>query len=149
MGARATRVEWDSYDVLSPENIRIEVKAGGYVQAWTQTRPSGNPSWDIPQTIPFDPETGKYLPEAQRGFQADVYVFAVHEARRADSTPEILSGHARRAAPSGHTTSTGSPAARASSTVSAVPPPLPDGGVPSQTATSRSARLSSSLFAAS
>ncbi|WP_189107997.1 hypothetical protein [Streptomyces camponoticapitis] len=81
MGALATRVEWDSYDVLSPENIRIEVKAGGYVQAWTQTRPSGNPSWDIPQTIPFDPETGKYLPEAQRGFQADVYVFAVHEAR--------------------------------------------------------------------
>lgn len=81
MGAETTRVEWDSYDVLSPENIRIEVKAAGYVQAWTQTRPSGNPSWDIPQTVPFDPATGKYLPEEQRGFQADVYVFAVHGAR--------------------------------------------------------------------
>ncbi|MFI6085042.1 hypothetical protein ACIBBB_29435 [Streptomyces sp. NPDC051217] len=88
MGAEATRVEWDSYDVLSPENIRIEVKATGYVQAWTQTRPSRNPSWEIRQTIPIDPATGEYLPEEHRGFQADVYVFAVHGARtHADYDP--------------------------------------------------------------
>lgn len=88
MGADTTRVEWDAYDVLSPESIKIEVKAGGYVQAWTQTRPSKDPSWDIPQITPTDPATGKLLPKEQRDFQADVYVFAVHEARiHADYDP--------------------------------------------------------------
>ncbi|MFG2895266.1 hypothetical protein [Streptomyces sp. NPDC048248] len=88
MGAEKTRVEWDAYDVLSPDNIKIEVKAAGYVQAWTQTRPSKDPSWDVPQIIPIDPATGKLLPKEQRAFQADVYVFAVHGARtHADYDP--------------------------------------------------------------
>ncbi|GAA1366667.1 hypothetical protein GCM10009612_50660 [Streptomyces beijiangensis] len=40
VGARTNRLEWDAYDILSPEGIRIEVKAGGYVQAWSQTQAS-------------------------------------------------------------------------------------------------------------
>ena len=53
------------------------------------------------------------------------------------------------AAPSGHTMSTGTPAARAARTTSAVPPPFGLGGWPSYTATSRSARSRSTRFAAS
>lgn len=56
---------------------------------------------------------------------------------------------ARRAAPAGHTTSTGIPASRAASTRSAVPPPRPLGGSPFHTATSRSARARSRALAAS
>jgi hypothetical protein len=32
-GAQRLRVEWDAYDVLSPEGFRIEVKASAYLQA--------------------------------------------------------------------------------------------------------------------
>lgn len=84
VGAGTNRVEWDAYDVLSPGGIKIEVKAGGYVQAWTQPQASKDPRWDVPQIVPLDPATGKYLPPQARDFQADVYVFAVHGARTHD-----------------------------------------------------------------
>ncbi|MFI6088499.1 hypothetical protein [Streptomyces sp. NPDC051218] len=34
--------------------------------------------------MPIDPGTGKYLPPEARGFQADVYVFAVQSVRTHD-----------------------------------------------------------------
>jgi hypothetical protein len=34
------RREWDPFDGVTPEGITIEVKAGAYVQAWAQARPS-------------------------------------------------------------------------------------------------------------
>ncbi|MFI6089568.1 hypothetical protein [Streptomyces sp. NPDC051218] len=84
VGATTNRVEWDAYDVLTPDGIKIEVKAGGYVQAWTQPQASKDPRWAVPQIVPVDPATGKYLPPEARGFQADVYVFAVHSVRTHD-----------------------------------------------------------------
>jgi hypothetical protein len=30
------RVEWDSCDVRTPDGLRLEVKAGAYLQAWEQ-----------------------------------------------------------------------------------------------------------------
>src|SRR5690606_38685474 len=38
VGATGTRVEWDAYDVLTPEGIRVEVKSAGFLQAWAQRR---------------------------------------------------------------------------------------------------------------
>jgi hypothetical protein len=32
--------KWDSYDVLTPGGIKIEVKSCSYVQSWAQSRPS-------------------------------------------------------------------------------------------------------------
>ena len=41
LGAAARpRIEWDSYDVVTPEGIRVEVKSSAYLQAWAQARPS-------------------------------------------------------------------------------------------------------------
>ncbi|MEU9775285.1 hypothetical protein [Streptomyces sp. NPDC047968] len=104
VGADKPRVEWDSYDVLAPEGIRIEVKSTGFVQAWTQTKPQESRSWTISQVSPYDTMSGKVC--GPRDFQADVYVFAVHTARSHDeydaldlrqwifhvlSRPEVLS----------------------------------------------------------
>ena len=30
------RVNWDKYDLLSPEGIAVEVKSSGYLQSWDQ-----------------------------------------------------------------------------------------------------------------
>src|SRR4051812_42833761 len=32
------RVEWDPFDVLTPDGIKVEVKSGAYLQAWEQSR---------------------------------------------------------------------------------------------------------------
>jgi hypothetical protein len=73
-GEARNRVEWDNYDVLSPEGIRIEVKAFGYRQSWGQKKQS------VPQFGGFrgrewDRETGVYSDEPR--IRADVFVFAV------------------------------------------------------------------------
>lgn len=36
VGARGNRVEWDAYDVLTPDGVRVEVKVRGYLQSWAQ-----------------------------------------------------------------------------------------------------------------
>ncbi|MFJ9080485.1 hypothetical protein ACIRO3_35410 [Streptomyces sp. NPDC102278] len=82
VGADRSRVEWDPFDVLTPQGIRIEVKSTGFVQAWTQVKQRESRSWTIPRAVPYDTITGK--PCGPRDFQADVYVFAVHTARSHD-----------------------------------------------------------------
>src|SRR3954466_1779303 len=32
------RVEWDPFDVLTPDGIKVEVKSGAYLQAWEQSK---------------------------------------------------------------------------------------------------------------
>lgn len=80
VGATTPRVEWDAYDVLSPDDIRIEVKASAYVQAWNQTAPSSI-SFTGLYTKTWTPETG-YSETA--GYNADVYVFCVQTAKSTD-----------------------------------------------------------------
>lgn len=38
--ATRPRSEWDAYDVVTPDGIRVEVKSSAYVQAWAPARPS-------------------------------------------------------------------------------------------------------------
>lgn len=34
------RVEWDAYDLITPEGLKIEVKSAAYLQSWQQERDS-------------------------------------------------------------------------------------------------------------
>lgn len=69
------RMEWDAYDLLSPEGISVEVKSSGYLQSWGQDRLSSI-SFRIPPTHAWDHEANEYERELRR--QAKVYVFCVH-----------------------------------------------------------------------
>ena len=71
-----TRTNWDNYDILSPEGIRIEVKASGYIQSWAQEKLSAI-SFSVRSTYGWDAETNQYLEECAR--QSDVYVFCLHK----------------------------------------------------------------------
>jgi hypothetical protein len=68
------RAEWDPYDLLSPENIRIEVKSSAYIQSWHQEKPSVI-TFLVPKTRAWNPDTSLLDPEPRR--QAHVYVFAL------------------------------------------------------------------------
>jgi|tagenome__1003787_1003787.scaffolds.fasta_scaffold20913430_3 hypothetical protein len=67
------RVEWDPFDVLTPEGTKVEVKSGAYLQAWEQRRLS---------TVVFSGLNGRtWSPRegysARASYNADAYVFAV------------------------------------------------------------------------
>ncbi|WEK12340.1 MAG: hypothetical protein P0Y48_07555 [Candidatus Microbacterium phytovorans] len=72
LGSSAHRVEWDDYDVLW-RDIKIEVKASAYLQAWPQRAPSqlrftglrGHSWGDITQGM-----------STEKTYKADVYVLA-------------------------------------------------------------------------
>ncbi|NEK57042.1 hypothetical protein GCU56_04040 [Geodermatophilus sabuli] len=75
--ASRPRIEWDAYDVVTPDGVLVEVKSSAYVQAWTQARPSAirfgglnGRTWN---------ETAGYADSAT--YNADVYVFALVTAR--------------------------------------------------------------------
>jgi hypothetical protein len=68
------RDEWGAYDLLTPEDIRVEVKSAAYIQCWDQKELSII-SFRVPKTRAWNPETNVQEAEARR--QADVYVFAL------------------------------------------------------------------------
>ena len=77
VGARERNTEWENFDVLTPDGLRIEVKTSAYLQAWKQRRLS---------EIRFSRLRGRtWTPEdgsaAAPSYNADVYVFALHAAR--------------------------------------------------------------------
>ena len=41
---RTDWADWGPYDVLTPEGIKVEVKCSAYLQAWKQTKLSGEKS---------------------------------------------------------------------------------------------------------
>lgn len=71
-----TRTEWDSYDVLSNDNIKIEVKSAGYVQTWYQKEFS-KVRFGIQSTLAWRKENNTY--DTKKCRQADIYVFCVHK----------------------------------------------------------------------
>ncbi len=68
------RNEWDAFDLVSPEDIKVEVKSAAYLQSWRQEELSII-TFRVPQTRYWDADTGVMHEEAKR--QADVYVFAL------------------------------------------------------------------------
>lgn len=77
VGATGQRVEWDAYDVTAPDGTRIEVKAAGYLQAWTQKKLSA-PTFRVAAASAWA-EAGGWSDE--RTFNADVYVFCLQTAK--------------------------------------------------------------------
>ena len=67
------REEWDAYDLISKDGLKIEVKSSAYLQSWEQNKLS-NISFGIQPTVLWDADN-KRSKEARR--QADVYVFCV------------------------------------------------------------------------
>ena len=70
----SVRVEWDTVDITTPEEIKIEVKSAAYLQSWPQKRPSAI-SFGIAKKRPWDPETNQYGETRVRS--AHVYVFCL------------------------------------------------------------------------
>jgi hypothetical protein len=67
------RVEWDAFDVLTPDGLRLEVKASAYLQAWQQSRLS---------TVTFGGLSARTWSPTEGyseagSYNADGYVFAV------------------------------------------------------------------------
>jgi len=68
------REEWDDYDLLSLDNIKVEVKSASYLQSWKQDKLS-KISFGIQPTYGWDAVTKRSDKELKR--QSDVYVFCV------------------------------------------------------------------------
>lgn len=82
VGAVAPRVEWDSWDVTSPDGVRIEVKTSGYIQAWAQKKLSV-PTFRVAPAYGWDSSTGAW--SDQQSLNAHVYVFCLHTATSHDT----------------------------------------------------------------
>ena len=89
VGAKAeTKTDWEPYDVLSPEGIKIEVKTSGYLQAWKQEHPS-KIVFGINQSHVYNYETKGYDYDSEQLVrQADVYVFCVEKCQDSDQLNE-------------------------------------------------------------
>ena len=74
------REEWDAFDLISHENVKIEVKSSSYIQSWQQTKLS-NISFGIQPTVTWDKNNTRSS-VAKR--QSDVYVFCLlaHKEQR-------------------------------------------------------------------
>ena len=68
------RDEWDAYDLIMDDEIKIEVKSAAYIQSWNQKRFS-TISFSIKPSRYWDAETNIYCEESKR--HADVYVFCL------------------------------------------------------------------------
>ncbi|MGY1792828.1 hypothetical protein ACI796_02440 [Geodermatophilus sp. SYSU D00525] len=66
------RVEWDPYDVLTPDGLRLEVKSGAYLQAWEQSKLSSITFGGLRARLWTDGG-----PVGEPTYNADGYVFAV------------------------------------------------------------------------
>lgn len=70
----AIRQEWDAFDVVTTDGIKIEVKSCAFIQTWQQSRFS-KIKFGIRSTRKWNHETKKYDEESKR--HADVYVFCL------------------------------------------------------------------------
>ena len=83
---RDARVEWDPYDLTTPDGVKVEVKSTAYLQSWAQKRKS-TLVFNIPETNAWDPATGFWA--SSRARQSDVYVFCVFTAVDPDTADPL------------------------------------------------------------
>lgn len=83
VGAEASvRTGWDNFDVLAPDGTRIEVKAAGYLQSWSQKEVSV-PHFSRLAAREFDASTNEYSEGPM--VRADVFVFAIQTQSKPES----------------------------------------------------------------
>jgi len=75
------RVEWDAYDLVSTDGVKIEVKSASYLQSWDQ-KVFSKIVFGIQKTYGWDTENNQQEKVLKR--QSDVYVFCVlaHKDKR-------------------------------------------------------------------
>ncbi|MBK1629854.1 hypothetical protein CKO31_03670 [Thiohalocapsa halophila] len=81
-----TRVEWNPYDLETPEGVRIEVKSGAYIQSWAQASLS-RITFDIRPTQGWDASRNTYSHQVKR--QSDVYAFCLLEHRHQETVDPL------------------------------------------------------------
>ncbi len=72
--SQEARVEWEAFDLITPEGLKLEVKSAAYLQSWSQNRPS-KIRFGIPLTHAWDEAANCHSRDVKR--QADVYVFCL------------------------------------------------------------------------
>jgi len=88
--ADGVREEWDSFDLTTPEGIKVEVKSSAYLQSWGQNRLSSI-VFGIGPTLTWDADTGATGGERKR--QADVYVLCVLDHRQKRTVDPLDTKH--------------------------------------------------------
>ncbi len=73
VGDTGIRPEWASFDVTTPEGIKIEVKSAAYIQSWQQNDYS-KISFSVAKKRGWDPKSGLAIEPTRH---ADVYVMAL------------------------------------------------------------------------
>lgn len=69
------RVEWDAYDLVTPEGVKIEVKCGSYRQRWHTHHPTSKIIFTGLRARTLSADTGLFTNE--RSFNSDIYVFTI------------------------------------------------------------------------
>ena len=79
------RVEWDAFDLRTPQGLTLEVKSAAYLQSWHQKAVS-EITFGIQPTRAWEAATNDYTGGLRR--QADVYVFCLlHHQDKATVDP--------------------------------------------------------------
>ena len=68
-----TRLEWDSFDLITDDGVKVEVKSAAYIQAWKQKKYSDIQFSIEPTRVPL--EDNNYSEEKVR--RADIYIFCL------------------------------------------------------------------------
>ena len=79
------RVEWAPFDVLTGEGTKVEVKATGYLQSWTNTTPT-TPRWTF-KSVDADrywDEDKAVMVDVEPRDRVDVWVFALQACQEAN-----------------------------------------------------------------
>ena len=86
LGLTATcRVEWEAFDLETPNGLRIEVKSAAYLQSWQQKALS-EITFSIQPTRAWSDATSSHADEPKR--QADIYIFCLlHHQDKATVDP--------------------------------------------------------------
>ena len=82
VGTEDVRTEWDAYDLVTPEGLKVEVKSSAFVQSWDQKTYS-RPVFSIRSARSWDASTAESSAEPIRA--ADVYVFSLLAHRDQDT----------------------------------------------------------------
>jgi len=83
-----TRLEWDSFDFITEESLKIEVKSSAYIQSWNQKKKS---------SIRFDIEPKSHIQEdntysTEKLRNSDLYIFCfLHHEEQCTINPTDLS----------------------------------------------------------
>ena len=81
------RTEWDAFDLLTKDGIKIEVKSAAYLQTWYHKKLSAI-TFSIRPTRLWNASTNELATELKR--QADIYVFCVLNHKEKDSLLDPL-----------------------------------------------------------